>query len=219
MKIASAQSGGKGDDGRKADATVPLTPDLSGLPAESILEANEARDRREASWFKADGTFRRNVLRRCASPETKQFARQARENQTPTEKIIWQRLRRMNLGFRRSVVILGWIVDFYHPKSKTVIEIDGGYHDTPDQRRKDAYRDSVMLRRGLRILRIPVAHVESDLDSVVQRIVLNASPRAGVPSNVELSHAPKSDTGTTQRITPSRLPGVRGDSSGVSHLP
>ena len=34
-----------------------------------------------------------------------------------------------------------YIVDFYLPKSKLIIEIDGEYHDTPEQKQKDSKRE------------------------------------------------------------------------------
>lgn len=46
------------------------------------------------------------------------------------------------------------IVDFYLPKIKLVIEVDGEYHDTEEQRYKDSNRDSWLKMQKIKILRI-----------------------------------------------------------------
>ncbi len=47
------------------------------------------------------------------------------------------------------------IVDFYIPKPfKLVIEADGGYHTTEDQRKKDYRKDQYLMNRGFDVLRI-----------------------------------------------------------------
>lgn len=47
------------------------------------------------------------------------------------------------------------IVDFYFPRFKVCLEVDGGYHTTEGQRRRDARRDRYLTRvRGMRIRRL-----------------------------------------------------------------
>ena len=46
------------------------------------------------------------------------------------------------------------IVDFFIPCLKLVIEIDGGYHYTESQRRRDYYKDKHCKERGFDIIRI-----------------------------------------------------------------
>ena len=46
------------------------------------------------------------------------------------------------------------IVDFYFARSKTCLEIDGPYHNTPKQRSKDAWKDKYIESRGMKILRL-----------------------------------------------------------------
>lgn len=47
------------------------------------------------------------------------------------------------------------IVDFYIPSPhKICIEIDGGYHDTKTQKKKDKYRDDYLRKRGFNVVRI-----------------------------------------------------------------
>lgn len=46
------------------------------------------------------------------------------------------------------------IVDFYLPKRKLVIEVDGGYHFSDEMRKKDYARDKYLESRGFKTLRI-----------------------------------------------------------------
>lgn len=47
-----------------------------------------------------------------------------------------------------------YIADFYDPKTKTVIEIDGEYHSSTEQRKKDDIRNRKMLDKGYAIVRV-----------------------------------------------------------------
>ena len=67
-------------------------------------------------------------------------AREFRQNETSVEKILWQSLRNrqiLNLKFRRQHQIGDYIVDFYCHELKLIIELDGGYHFTDEQQKKD----------------------------------------------------------------------------------
>jgi very-short-patch-repair endonuclease len=52
------------------------------------------------------------------------------------EIILWSRLRRNQLGskFRRQHSIGKYIVDFYCPENKLIVEIDGGQHNEKSAR-------------------------------------------------------------------------------------
>ena len=64
-----------------------------------------------------------------AHPFIFQKAEELRNKMTPSEEIIWNFLRKSNLGFkfRRQHPILMYVDDFYCHKLKLIIEIDGGY--------------------------------------------------------------------------------------------
>lgn len=53
-----------------------------------------------------------------------------RSTQTEAEKRVWYRVRNDQLGLRfyRQKPLLNYIVDFYCPKAKLVIELDGSQH-------------------------------------------------------------------------------------------
>ena len=66
------------------------------------------------------------------NPKLKERARELRKNSTPSEIVLWKRLRgRQMYGytFNRQKPLDNYIVDFYNKKLKLVIEIDGDSHD------------------------------------------------------------------------------------------
>lgn len=61
------------------------------------------------------------------------------------------------------------IVDFYLPKKKVCIEIDGLYHDTPEQKSYDKWRDKYLtLDRWFKVIRIKNEDINSfDIQSIL----------------------------------------------------
>ena len=105
-------------------------------------------------------------------------ARSMRRSPTPAERLLWQRLRRSQLGvrFRRQAVIGQFIVDFYCRKRALVVEVDGGVHD--DRCDIDEERDVVLGVVGLRVLHVRNEDVLADLDGVLRRIAAVLVERA-----------------------------------------
>ncbi len=98
-------------------------------------------------------------------------ARDFRKAPTPSEALLWQALRRRGLGgykFRRQQPIGPFVVDFYCPAARLIIEIDGPVHE--QQQAADAARQELIETLGLRFLRVPAALVEKQLDNVLMRI-------------------------------------------------
>jgi very-short-patch-repair endonuclease len=64
-------------------------------------------------------------------------------------------MRKIGVRVRRQHVLAPYIVDFYVASSRLVIEVDGEYHLTPEQRAEDAHRTRELLRlHGVRVLRV-----------------------------------------------------------------
>ncbi|HEY5377486.1 MAG TPA: endonuclease domain-containing protein [Polyangiaceae bacterium] len=98
-------------------------------------------------------------------------ARGMRHALTPSEDLLWARVRGRRLGvvFRRQVPLLGrFIVDFYAPAGRLVIEVDGGYH--AERVRADQGRNAVLVRAGYRVLRLDAALVVRDIEAAVARV-------------------------------------------------
>jgi len=80
---------------------------------------------------------------------------------------LWRALRSSQLGvaFRRQVPLLGFIVDFFAPSVRLVIEVDGGYH--AQRLSADSRRDRKLDRAGHRVLRVQAEQVMRDLPAVL----------------------------------------------------
>jgi len=83
-----------------------------------------------------------------------QRARSLRVNQTDAEGRLWGELRGRRLGgwkWRRQAPIGPFIVDFYCPAARLVVELDESQH--LDQAAYDARRTMYLERGGLRVIR------------------------------------------------------------------
>lgn len=106
----------------------------------------------------------------------KGFSRELRKNMTDAERLVWSRIRKKQLkGLQvyRQRIIGNYIVDFYCPKAKLVIELDGGQHFTEEGLKKDASRDGWIKSQGYTVLRFTDEEVLSDIDVVVEKIYEN----------------------------------------------
>ena len=94
-------------------------------------------------------------MKRRVSPELAERIRLFRKNPTPAEKLLWERLRDRKPGgfkFRRQHPLLGrFVVDFYCPEGRLVIELDGGVHRLRVE--EDRIRQAELERAGYRVLR------------------------------------------------------------------
>jgi len=103
----------------------------------------------------------------------KVFSRALRSNMTDAEQHLWQRLRSKQLcgvQFYRQRPLLLYIVDFYCPKAKLVIELDGGQHFEQEHIVKDRERDDILLTIGIKVLRFDNRQVLMEADAVLQVI-------------------------------------------------
>src|SRR5260221_14579793 len=94
-------------------------------------------------------------------------ARQLRQEPTPTEAILWQKLRRQQLGykFRRQAPIGPFVVDFLCTAARLVVEVDGPIHAS--QQQVDHERQVLLGGLGLRFVRVSSQDVEYRLSEVV----------------------------------------------------
>jgi len=74
------------------------------------------------------------------------------------------------MPFTRQKILGNYIVDFYCPQAKLVIELDGGQHYTRDGKAKDRDRDNYLNEQDLQVLRISDRDVMKNIDGVVTRI-------------------------------------------------
>jgi cyclase len=89
-----------------------------------------------------------------AGPKIFELAKKLRNNVTPTEMILWGRLKEYfpNLKFRRQHPVSLYIVDLYCHAEKLVIEIDGSIHDL-EEIKKSEIRQKDLEDLGLKVIR------------------------------------------------------------------
>ena len=87
--------------------------------------------------------------------------------------MLWSKVRRKQLKdcqFYRQKTIGNYIVDFYCPKARLVVEIDGGQHYTRSRIGRDKIRDAFLIEQKLEVLRFSDREVLKNPDGVIQRI-------------------------------------------------
>lgn len=103
----------------------------------------------------------------------KHYSRELRKSMTDAERLLWSKIRSKQLKghqFYRQKIIDNYIADFFCPKAKLVIELDGGQHYSNDGKEKDAARDAFMAGIGLKVLRFSDRDVFENLNGVVEKI-------------------------------------------------
>lgn len=92
---------------------------------------------------------------------------------TPAEKLLWRKLqagRFKEIKFRRQHSIGNYVVDFYCPKYRLIIELDGKVHLEKEQAEKDKLRDEHLKDMDYRVLRFTNDEVLNDNNSVLKTI-------------------------------------------------
>ena len=99
-------------------------------------------------------------------------AKALRKEMTEEEKRLWfDFLCALPVRVKRQKVIGRYIVDFYIPEAKTVIEIDGIQHTAPDARKADEERDLYLRSLGITVLRYSNESVKKNFHGVVADIL------------------------------------------------
>lgn len=91
---------------------------------------------------------------------------------THAEVILWIRLKGSSLGFkfRRQTSVGVFVVDFYCPTAKLVIELDGPIHDFEKAQIYDVHRQKMLEQTGLKVIRFTNEEVFANLEAVLREI-------------------------------------------------
>ena len=103
----------------------------------------------------------------------KEPARSLRTNLTDAEQMLWHHIRRKQIQgvqFYRQKPLLAFIVDFYCPAAKVVIDLDGSQHFEEEHQIKDQARDAALAGLGLHVLRFDNRQVLLETDAVLAAI-------------------------------------------------
>ena len=97
--------------------------------------------------------------------------RSLRKEMTPQEKCLWyDYLCDYPIKFYRQRVISNFIVDFYCPHAKLVIELDGSQHYIEDNIIYDNERTMILESLGIRVLRFPNGDIDKNFKNVCKII-------------------------------------------------
>jgi len=110
-------------------------------------------------------------LARQTTKRTVRIARRLRRAMTLPEVLLWQALKRTGLNIRKQHPCGPFVVDFYYPGAKLVIEIEGIVHDMGERPEQDEARLTWLERQGYSVLRIPAAEVLKDVSGTAEAIV------------------------------------------------
>ncbi len=99
-------------------------------------------------------------------------AREMRRKMTPAEAKLWYGfLRNAPVKFRRQRPAGWYILDFYCPEKKLVIEVDGAQHYTKEGLEYDARRTAYLESCGLKVIRFANKEVMTNLAGVAEKIL------------------------------------------------
>ncbi|GEM_PF-74297 len=115
----------------------------------------------------------------------KTIRKDLRNNLTFPEQILWSVIKGKQLGvkFRRQQSIGNYVVDFYCPEKRLVIELDGDSHfEDKDSQIKDQRRDAELKDMGIQVLRFTNKDVHESLEGVVDQVETCIHKSSATPS-------------------------------------
>jgi len=118
--------------------------------------------------------------------QLKEPARTLRKKMTDAEQTLWFHLRRkqiLNIQFYRQKPIGPYIVDFYAPAIKLVIEADGSQHFDEINREYDVIRDAFLKENALVVLRFDNRQILTEMIAVKEEIFRVCEQRRQIPLN------------------------------------
>jgi very-short-patch-repair endonuclease len=111
---------------------------------------------------------------RDSEKKTVPKARSLRKTMTKSEVILWQHIRREQLGgykFRRQVPVGPFIADFACLELRLIVEVDGATHAEDLEIAYDLRRSRFLEERGWRVWRILNMDVYESLDGVLEGLM------------------------------------------------
>jgi len=97
-----------------------------------------------------------------------------RNHATSAEAVFWKYLKNKQIGglkFRRQHSIGSYIVDFYCPALKLVLELDGEPHATPQREAYDVKRENYLKNLGIVVIRFENRYVFEYPMDIVEMIL------------------------------------------------
>lgn len=107
------------------------------------------------------------------------LAKTMARNLTKPERILWDKMKNKALGVPvvKQSILYGFIVDFYVPQAKLVIEADGPHH--LKQIAYDRQRDIILIKNGIVTIRFTSQQIETNPAVVIAMIKGKIAERMG----------------------------------------
>lgn len=89
------------------------------------------------------------------------------------EVILWSKLKSKGLDykFRRQYSVEKFVMDFYCPRLKLAIEVDGDSHFVEDAENRDIERQTIIETFGITFLRFTNKEIYENVDGVLDKIM------------------------------------------------
>lgn len=101
--------------------------------------------------------------------------KELRTNQTDAEEKLWLFLKNkefQGLKFFRQYSVGGYILDFYCPKLRIGVELDGSQHNKKEIKDYDKNRERILQASNIKIIRFWNDEVMRDVEKVLEKIHL-----------------------------------------------
>lgn len=105
-------------------------------------------------------------------PYLKSIRRNLRQQEISAERVLWSKIRnkQQKYKFRRQYSVGKYVLDFYCPKVKLGIEVDGMTHSTKTEIEKDIEKENFINRFGIKIIRFINFDIYNEIDGVLTEI-------------------------------------------------
>lgn len=110
-------------------------------------------------------------VKMSATDKAYRSARRLRRDLSLPEKLLWVRLRRSKIRFRRQHPLGPYVLDFYCAAWKLAIEVDGAAHDFGSRPHRDEVRTQWLKSQGIDVLRVLATEVLNDPDAVAENLL------------------------------------------------
>jgi very-short-patch-repair endonuclease len=120
-----------------------------------------------------EGGLEKTVAHIYNKKNNQKLRRHLRNNMSQSEIILWSRLKNRQMRgerFLRQYGVEQYVLDFYCPRLKLAIEVDGDSHFMPGAQEQDKIRQEHIEAFGIRFLRFTNEDVCKNVDGVCQTV-------------------------------------------------
>jgi len=104
----------------------------------------------------------------------KQLARNLRNNSTLSEVLFWNEVKGKRINgfqFLRQMPIGNFIIDFYCPKLRLAIEIDGDSHGFDEAIQRDKHKEKYLSKLGIHLIRYDDNELKSNIQGTIDHLI------------------------------------------------